>query len=70
MAHSSKIYNCWHCGGPGISQVSSTYICPRCDVTWRPHGCTEHILSDRIAYCGAVLQVVDFADPATLSSPA
>ena len=64
------IYNCWFCGEKGTTEVGSTYICPECDVTWRPLPAVVRDLPDRIAYCGMVLQVVDFADPATLSSPA
>jgi hypothetical protein len=67
----SYIYDCWNCSSPGIPHVASSYICPRCDVTWLPSFAGgQHTLPDRIAYCGVVLQIVDFADPATISSPA
>lgn len=66
----SYIYDCWNCGGPGISYVGSAYICPRCDVTWRPTTGVVHKLPDHINYNGMILRVVDFNDPATISSPA
>ena len=66
----SYIYDCWHCNGPGIAHVGSTYICPKCEVTWRPTSGAIHTLPDHIAYCGVILKIVDFDDPATLSSPA
>lgn len=64
----SYIYDCWHCGGPGINHVGSTYICPECEVTWRPAPVEPPPLSEWVFYGSTVLPVVDFSDPAVVSS--
>lgn len=68
MKVASYIHDCWHCGGPGIAHVGCTYICPKCDVTWRPVAGGKNTLPDFILYGSIALPVVDFSDPAVVSS--
>lgn len=63
-------YNCWNCGKRGTHDVGSTYGCLECEVTWVPWATVKRALSDRVPYAGNVVWVVDFDDPAAISSPA
>jgi hypothetical protein len=67
-----SIFNCWNCGQQGTYDTGSRYICHKCDVMWWPYGIAQRTLPDKIAYCGVILDVVDFSDPKALalSSPA
>jgi len=66
----SSVLNCWNCDKRGIPGTGSSWKCPECEVMWWPYTMSANTLPDRIVYCGVVLEVVDFEDPATLSSPA
>jgi hypothetical protein len=69
MAARSAIYNCWNCGGPGINHTASNYICPSCEVIWRPHDYPPTPLSDVVPYSGFVVTTIDFSKPGAPSSP-
>jgi hypothetical protein len=68
VAHPA-IYDCWNCEGPGIAHVGSAYICPRCEVTWRPHHFMIAPLSEFIAFVGGTVKTIDFSKPGAPSSP-
>jgi hypothetical protein len=68
VAHPA-IYDCWNCEGPGIAHVGSAYICPRCEVTWRPHDFAVAPLSNKIAWTGFVITTIDFSKPDAPVSP-
>jgi hypothetical protein len=59
----SSIHNCWNCGGPGIGYSGSSYICPKCQVTWNPFVADPPPLGKQIAFWGVIVDTVDFTKP-------